>query len=316
MYSLVIPVYGNEGSIPELLEAVEALDRKLDGRLEGVFVVDGSPDRSYELLASRLPACRFRSQLVALSRNFGSFAAIRAGLSEAEGPCFAVMAADLQEPPELVLDFFRALEDEPVDVVIGTRAGRADPALSSLASRIFWGLYRRFVQPEMPPGGVDVFGCSRLVRDRLIALEESNSTLVGLLFWVGFRRKLVPYERRARAHGSSGWTLSKKLRYLSDSIFAFSDLPIRLLIAAGGLGLLVSVGFGSVVLLARLLGWIAVPGYAAIVLTVVFFAALNTFGLGVIGAYVWRAFENTKGRPAAIVMSRTRFPGREAGGSA
>jgi glycosyltransferase involved in cell wall biosynthesis len=307
MYSLVIPVYRNQDSIPELLLVLKGLSQKLERRLEVVFVVDGSPDRSAELLARYLPDCEFRSRLLLLSRNFGSFAAIRAGLAEARGPYFAVMAADLQEPPELLLEFFRSLESEPIDVAIGTRESRDDPVLSRWASQLFWLVYRRLAQREMPPGGVDIFGCNLAFRDHLLQLDEANSTLVGLLFWLGFRRKLIGYERRPRRHGRSAWSLSRKLRYLMDSVFAFSDVPIRLLIVTGAAGLVFSVGFSAVVVVSRISGLIPVPGYAATVLLITFFAALNLFGLGIIGAYVWRAFENTKGRPGVIVMSREEF---------
>lgn len=307
MYSLVIPVYKNEGSIPELLRALEGLAAQLPGELQVVFVVDGSPDRSAEVLERSLAGRAFDARLVLLSRNFGAFAAVRAGLLEARGPLFAVMAADLQEPTELILEFFRVLESEPVDVTIGTRESRDDPLPSRFASRAFWWFYRRFVQAEMPPGGVDVFGCNLVFRDRLAELGESNSTLVGLLFWLGFRRKLIPYQRRARQHGRSAWTFARKLRYLVDSVFAFSDLPVRLLVGLGGLGLVFSVVFGALVLVARMSGLIAVPGYAATVLVITFFAGLNALGLGIIGSYVWRAFENTKGRPQAVVMARTDF---------
>jgi glycosyltransferase involved in cell wall biosynthesis len=311
MYSLVIPVYKNEDSIPDLLRALRKLGEELHQRLEVVFVVDGSPDRSAELLHEALPREAFPSRLVLLSRNFGAFAALRAGLAEAEGPYFAVMAADLQEPPELVLTFFRALESEPIDVVIGRRDGREDPLLSRWASQVFWFFYRRFVQKEMPPGGVDTFGCNLAFRDRLLALRESNSTLVGLLFWLGFRRKLVGYVRQTRHHGRSAWTFSRKLRYLTDSVYAFSDLPIRLLVSVGALGLFFSGIFAVVILISRLTGLITVPGYAATVLAVTFIIALNSFGLGVIGSYVWRAFENTKGRPQSIVMAKFEFNRRE-----
>jgi glycosyltransferase involved in cell wall biosynthesis len=311
MYSLVVPVFKNEGSIPELLGVLAELNEKLGRELEAVLVVDGSPDRCAELLAAELPRQPFRSQLVLLSRNFGAFAAIRTGLAEARGPWFAVMAADLQEPPELVLAFFRALEKEPVDVVIGTRTHRRDPLLSRWSSQLFWFAYRKLVQSEMPPGGVDMFGCNQVFRDRLLALHESNTTLVGLLFWLGFRRKFFPYERRARRHGRSAWTLARRLRYFSDSVFAFSDLPVRFLVLLGGVGLAFSMALSVVVLVARLSGAIPVPGYAGTVLIITFFAALNSFGLGLIGSYLWRAFENTKGRPEAIVMSRARFPERE-----
>jgi glycosyltransferase involved in cell wall biosynthesis len=311
VYSLIVPVYRNEAFLPELLTVLKEMNEALDRRLEAVFVVDGSPDRSAEILRESLPGSGLRSRLVLLSRNFGSFAAIREGLAQAEGPYFAVMAADLQEPPELVLEFFRVLSQEPVDVVLGTRESREDPLLARRASQLFWLLYRRLVQPEMPPGGIDVFGCNGAFRERLLAMEESNTTLVGLILWLGFRRKLVPYRRRPRRHGRSGWTFDRKLRYMMDSIFAFSDLPVRLLVLVGTLGLAFSVIFSAVVLVSRLSGLIPVPGYATTVLVITFFAALNCFGLGVIGSYLWRAFENTKGRPAAVVMSREDFGGED-----
>jgi glycosyltransferase involved in cell wall biosynthesis len=307
VYSLVIPVYNNEGSIHDLLLVLNEMNQKLRGQLEVVFVVDGSPDQSGELLEARLPGCGFSSKLIRLSRNFGSFAAVRAGMEAARGPYFAAMAADLQEPPDLVLEFFRVLESEPVDITVGTRESRDDPLLSRWSSQLFWNVYRRFVQPEMPRGGVDIFGCNLAVRNQLLSLQESNSSLVGLLFWLGFQRKLIGYRRRARRHGRSGWTLRRKIDYLMDSMFAFSDLPIRVLILAGALGLGLSATLGTIVLIGRVSGGISVPGYSATVVTITFFAALNALGLGIIGSYVWRAFENTKQRPQAIVKSRSEF---------
>lgn len=308
-YSLVIPVYRNAGSVPDLLAALRDLHAALGGGLEVVFAVDGSPDDSHALLRDALPGCPFASQLLLLSRNFGSFAAIREGLRVARGRFFAVMAADLQEPPELVLQFFRALEHEPVDVVFGQREGRADPLPSRAAASAFWWVYRKVVQPDVLPGGVDVFGCNGPFREQLLTLAESNSSLVGLLFWMGFRRKAITYTRLVRKHGKSAWTFRKKLKYLVDSVFAFTDLPVRLLTLAGAFGVVASVVIGTIVLTARLLGDIPVPGYTATILVVIFFAALNSLGLGIIGSYVWRAFENTKGRPLAIVMEQRAFAG-------
>ncbi len=309
-YSLVIPVYKNEGSIPELLDAVAGMSRDLDGELETVFVVDGSPDRCYVLLREALPACAFPSQLLLHSRNYGSFAAIRSGLQAARGEYFAVMAADLQEPPELAVSFFRSLAADEADILVGTRESREDPWASRLASGIFWSLYRRFVIPDMPPGGVDMFGCNRQFRDELLQLEESHSSLIGLLFWLGFRRKTVGYHRRGRKHGVSAWTLRKKVTYLMDSIFAFSDLPIRILIAVGMLGLGFALVFGLLVALLRITGVMEVTGYAATVITILFFGGLNAVGLGIIGAYVWRAYGNTQRRPLSVVMRSAVFEGR------
>jgi glycosyltransferase involved in cell wall biosynthesis len=306
MISIVVPVYKNAENIAALVEALAGLHDKLAGELEAVFVVDGSPDDSYQRLEAALEYRPFRAQLLSLSRNFGSFAAIRAGLAAGRGDRFAVLAADLQEPPELILEFDRQLQRGECDIALGLRTRREDPLLSRLSSSLFWNLYRR-IQPEIPKGGVDVFGCSRQVRDQILQLEENNSSLVGLLFWVGFRRAFVPYERRARTAGRSAWTLRKKVRYLSDSIFSFTDRPVRWLMTIGFLGIVASLLGGAAILTAKISGQIPVPGYAATTLVVIFFGALNCFGLGVIGSYVWRTFENTKGRPNYLVASQNTY---------
>lgn len=299
--SLVVPVFGNAETIPTLLDAVAGIDDAIESDLELVVVVDGSPDASHALLRGLLPRYRFRWVLVDLSRNFGSFAAIREGLAVASGDHFAVMAADLQEPPELVVAFERTLRTGDVDVVLGRRDGRsADPWLTRTTSSAYWWSYRRMVQREMPEGGVDVFACTRPVRDLLVSFEEQHSSLVGLLVWSGFRRAEVPYERRPRAHGRSGWSLRKRVRYMADSAFSFSDLPIRVLLAVGVLGFTGLVAVAVVVLVAWAAGVVEVPGYTPLMLTVVGATALIVLAQGVVGAYVWRAYENTKGRPLAV----------------
>lgn len=310
--SLVIPVYKNEGSLPDLMQACSELAAQLDGDLEVVLVVDGSPDNCFAWLEAHLGSQPFASQLLLHSRNFGSFAAIRTGLGAARGRRFAVMAADLQEPISLARQFFETLRANQADVAIGIRENRSDPLLSSLASRSFWWLYRKLVLPEIPPGGVDVFGCNEKVRDELLTLEERNSSLVGQLFWVGFRRVAIPYVRQARQHGESAWTLTKKVRYLLDSVYSFSDLPIRALKWVGGGSAALAVVVSGVVLVARLLGYIEVPGYTPVVLSVMFFGGLNAFGLGLVGEYVWRTFENSKRRPHAISSISREFSPRVA----
>jgi polyisoprenyl-phosphate glycosyltransferase len=310
-FSVVVPVYGNEGSLRQLAARLSDLTAHLDGRLEVVFVIDGSPDRSGEVLVEILPDQRFSSRLVFHSRNFGSFAAIRSGMERASGDFLGVMAADLQEPPELMVEFFSVLAADEADLVVGLRRSRkGDAALSAFSSRLFWALYRRLVQREMPVGGVDVFGCTAAFRDQLVPLQEQHSSLVALTLWLGFRRQTVEYDRQPREHGKSGWTFRRKVKYLSDSVFSFTDLPVRLLLGVGVTGVAVSFVLAVVVLLARLTGAIHVAGYAATTLLIAFFGALNLFGLGIIGAYVWRAFENTKGRPGAVVAGDRAFPGR------
>jgi glycosyltransferase involved in cell wall biosynthesis len=305
-HSLIIPVYRNEEFLPEVLQVVQGFAAQRDGAFEVVFVVDGSPDQSEQWLLDHLPGCDVPSQLIVLSRNFGSFAAVRTGLAAARGKYMAVMAADLQEPPALVTDFFRVLE-KGHDVAVGTRASRDDALAQQIPSRMFWGLYRMLVNPQMPPGGVDMFALTARARDALLALDEAHSSLVAQLYWIGFPRMEVPYDRLARKHGESGWTMRKKITYLLDSIFSFTDIPITVLTLMGFVGTLVFLLVGVGLMAARLLGMIAVPGYTAIMVTMLFSASLILFGLGIVGNYVWRAYENTKRRPLGVVRTRVTF---------
>ena len=311
MLSLVIPVYKNEGSLPRLLQEVGALAPKLPGGLEVVFVVDGSPDDSLRILRERLPAWSVKSRLVELSRNFGAFAAIAAGLAEGTGEYFAVMAADLQEPPELVLSFQREMAEDRADIVLGERQRRDDPMMTAVASQGFWRFFKRFVMPEMPVGGVDVFGCTRAVRDRLVAMREVNTSLVGLLLWLGYRRAFVPYDRRAREDGKSAWTIQKKWRYALDSIFSFSDLPIRVLLILGGVATVGAVIADIVILVCWLMGLIPVLGYTPLMLTITTFGGLTALGLGIVGQYLWLALQNTRNRPSYVVRSVQQFSHEE-----
>lgn len=312
MLTLVIPVYRNEGSIPDLLSELSSMNEELNSALEVVFVIDGSPDRCYEILRDSLPNAAFKSKLVLLSRNFGSFAAIRAGLEVGTGDRFAVMAADLQEPPELVVAMNnRLIEDSSTDVVIGVREGRNDPLFSRLAAGLFWGFYRRYIVPEIPPGGVDVFACSLAFRDALLRLEERHSSLIAQIFWLGYKRQLITYTRQERQHGTSAWTLKKKVNYLMDSVFAFTDLPIRLLTRVGGGTAVLAALFGFLVILSKLIGEITVPGYAVTILSIVFFGSINLFALGIVGSYAWRTYENTKQRPLNVVLNTHEFMGKQ-----
>jgi glycosyltransferase involved in cell wall biosynthesis len=307
-YSVVVPVYRNEETLDALVELLDGLAERVEGPLEAVFVVDGSPDGSLARLRELLRrGRRFESQLIALSRNFGSFSAIKAGLAEARGDVVAVMAADLQEPVSLIEDFFAALASEDYDVAVGVRTGRNDPASRTAASRLFWWLYRKLVQPEIPPGGVDVFACKRDVAQQLGQLEESHTSLVGLLYWLGFRRVEVPYVRQARPAGKSAWSLRKRVRYLQDSIYSFTSLPIAVITVVGGLGVIGSLSYAAVVFGFWAAGSIDVEGYTPLMLALLFIASSVLLALGIVGSYVWRTYENSKGRPTAVTMSHEQF---------
>lgn len=306
-YSLIIPVYNNSASLNELVKRCGDLAQKLKHPFEAIFVVDGSPDDSFVKLQGFLEKAPFESQLVLLSKNFGSFRAIQHGMSIARGDYFAITTADLQDPIELAEQFFRELEAGECDVIIGSREAREDPLMTRLFSSLFWWTFRKLANADTPPGGVDLFGGNKKVRELISGLSEANTSLVGLVLWIGFRRKVISYRRSERMHGKSAWSFRKRFRYLADSLYSFSDLPIRLLISIGLVSLLGAVVFALAVIAAKITGAIAVPGYAATVLAITFFGGINSLGLGLIGGYTWRAYENTKSRPNAIAMLHQKY---------
>ncbi len=307
LYSLIVPVYKNEANVLSLLGRVEELYRCLDKRLEAIFIVDASPDQSYKLLRDKLAAQEFPAELINLARNCGSALAVRMGLSIAGGKYFAVMSADLQEPAELIISLFTTLRNDAADIAIGVRTGRDDPLCSKMSAILFWKIYNKLVQSDMPPGGVDTFCINQKVKNALMCLNESNSSLVGQIIWLGFRRKEIPYKRRAREIGESSWSVHRKLKYMLDSVFSFTDLPIAIITSLGILGLCFSVIVGSGAFLMWYVGDIPVKGYTTLLLVLLFSLSLVLISLGVIGNYVWRAFENTKNRPLFVVMEREKF---------
>lgn len=299
VYSLVVPIYKSALGLPPLFVELTKMDEALGNRLEVIFVIDGSPDNSGSVILNTSHA--FKSRTVFHSRNFGAFMAIRTGMEHASGDFVAAMAADLQEPPGLILEFFKILSSGQADITFGQRMSRQDPPLTKLFSNVFWGAYRRFVLPDMPKGGVDVFAGNRDVVNAVLAIEEPNSSLVTQLFWVGFRRQFVPYERKAREHGKSAWNFSRRFRYLMDSVFSYTDLPIMVLLWVGVIGCAISLTGGVVTLFGRMMGYITEPGYTTLVLLTMFFGSLILSVQGIIGCYVWRALENTKRRPLRFV---------------
>lgn len=300
-YSVIVPVYKNEDSIERLRNNLESLSSKIQQSLEVIFVVDGSPDKSYEILKKLLPQLQFKAKLIIHSKNFGSFAAIKSGLKNTDSDFSATYAADCQEPIGLIEDFFASLEDEEIDIVFGTRKSREDRFWTKFFSNFFWSIYRVFVDSDMPKGGVDTFGCTKGFREELIKLEESRSSLIALAYWLGFERKTIEYHRFSRQEGRSAWSWRKKINYLLDSLFSFTDLPIKVLLVSGVFGILLSFVLGILVLVLRLIGDIEIPGYSPTILLILFFGALNIFGLGLVGSYSWRAYENSKNRPSAII---------------
>lgn len=308
-YSIVIPVYNNEKTLEAVCDRINWISEQFDDGVEAVFVVDGSPDNSWVTLSRILQSnSNFSAQILMHSRNFGSFSAIATGLAAARGEYLAVMAADLQEPAELLVEFFNELDNGEVQIVVGVREDRNDTRMSTLSSNAFWKTYRLMVNREIPSGGVDIFGCTRTVAQQLVELREARSSLIGLLYWLGYARKEIPYVRLERTDGEkSGWSFRRKLRYMSDSIFSFTSLPIDILLGIGFVGTLGSLALAMFLVIGRLSGKIEVPGFTALMVVVLVSTSLILLALGIVGTYLWRVFENVKGRPLSIVSKRIEF---------
>lgn len=306
-YSVVVPIYGNRDSLAALVDRLLAMNEARGGGLEGVFVVDGSPDDSLEVLREVLASSPLEAQVLSHSRNFGSAAAVRSGLAVARGDFVAVMAADLQEPTEVVNSFFDLLAAGECDIALGQRMGRDDPATSSAMANVYWRFYQRFINSEIPIGGVDIFGCTRAIATRILAFPETHTSLIALLYWLGYRRRYVAYTRQARHSGKSGWTFRRKVRQLFDSIYAFTDLPIILLQVIGVVGTFLSLLIGLIIFLAWLFGGIQQPGYTPIMIAIAGSTSALLLALGVVGSYVWRTYENSKRRPLELVATHEYF---------
>jgi polyisoprenyl-phosphate glycosyltransferase len=300
--SVVVPVYYNAPSLPLLIERLSDVAAQLQQHtFEFVFVDDGSGDDSYAVLAeqSRRDA---RVRGLRLSRNFGSNAAILAGLSYAQGDALIVIAADLQDPPELIPELVREWEDGN-EVVLAARRSRQDPLSTRLLGSLFNRLFHRFVFRDWPIQGCDFMLVSRRVAEILVRTAEKNSYIFGQVLWVGFRRSIVFYDRQERQHGGSRWTLPRKIKYFVDAFTAFSYLPVR---AASVLGLLLALtGFiyAALVVVLRLLNIIQEPGFSALMVVVLVAAGVQLVVVGLLGEYLWRVLEESRRRPVFIVAA-------------
>jgi dolichol-phosphate mannosyltransferase len=240
-------------------------------------------------------------RVVRLSRNFGSFTAIRAGLDFASGTdCVAVISADLQDPPEhlaAMLDAWRAGNK----VVLAVRRRRDDRLTVRLFASLYYRLVRRWALPEMPPGGFDFFLVDRQVADVLCQFQERNTSLVGLVLWLGFRKAILPYDRQARPFGQSMWSFRKKLSYFVDTFVAFTVAPLRIASAVGMSASVLSFAWCAfVVLQAAFLGR-PFPGWTSLMAVVCFLGGIQLLSLGIIGEYLWRNLEESRRRPLYLI---------------
>ena len=298
---MVVPVYFNEGSLKALHQRLNEIASTLIDRgisLEMVFVDDGSGDSSFSILRE-IAAADSRVRVVRHARNFGSFPAIKTGLSVASGDCAVTLSADLQDPPELLLDMVARWQDGE-KFVIAVRASREDPLGSRMFSAAYYRILRWLVIPDYPPGGFDFMLVDRLCVPYLLSGPKSvNLNLYA--YWLGFKPSILPYDRLVREHGKSRWTLRKKVNLFVDTITGFSVRPIRIMSVFGLGTAALSFLYGLYVVLQTLLVGSTQPGFPTLAALVSFFSGLIIFMLGMIGEYLWRIFDAVNRKPEAVI---------------
>ena len=298
--SLVIPVYYNEKNLNPLYEdIVKKLYHVKDIDWEIVMVNDGSKDNSYQVM-KELSKKDKRIKIISLSRNFGSHAAVLCGLANCTGDCAVVKAADLQEPTELVLEMIESWRAGN-NVVLAVREGREEKASQTFFSNMYYRMVRKFALPEMPKSGFDVYLVDRKVINVLKNLDESNSALTGQILWSGFRTDKVYYTRLERKIGKSTWTLKKKIKLVSDTLFSFSNLPITLVSLVGFFSCAGALLWALIVFIYKMLDKIEVSGWTTLFIFNLFSFGIIMLTLGILGEYLWRTFDSSRKRPTYII---------------
>jgi polyisoprenyl-phosphate glycosyltransferase len=301
LITVVIPVYHNESSITPLFERLAKVEQSLRDvsiDLEIIAVEDGSSDNSFAAL-KQIQTQRPNTKIIRHTRNFGSISAIRTGLRFGKGSAYVILAADLQDPPELILDMAKAWKLGS-KFVICERSTRDDPLASKIFSRLFYVILRKFIIRDYPKGGFDL---SLFDADLLPSiLDSSKSTYIPvLLWWLGYEPHVIEYGRVKRLHGKSQWTFSKKVSAFLDIMFTFSYFPIRLLLASGTIITIFSFSYGFFIFINAINQNVPVPGFATISIFLSFISGTFFLAIGILGEYISKVFQQLNGRPDAVV---------------
>jgi glycosyltransferase involved in cell wall biosynthesis len=301
LISVIVPAMNEQDNVRPFYDAVKAVTDSLpDFQWEMLFVDDGSTDATLErilVLRERDP----RVSVIRLSRNFGSYAAIKAGFDYAHGDACISISADLQDPPELFRSF-TARWQEGYHIVWGVREGRDDPWSKRVLASLFYRLVRRLALADLPDHGMDCGLFDRKVVDTFRRIRDKNSITFMTIYWMGFRQARIPYHRQSRRFGETKWPVGKRIKAAMDVITAFSFLPVRL---SSYLGLTISIValIGAVIVLFnKLVLGIGEWGWPSLMVTVLLLGGIQMLTLGIIGEYLWRISNEVRDRPQYIVM--------------
>jgi dolichol-phosphate mannosyltransferase len=309
-YSIVIPLYDEEGIIPLLVERLQQIMSELDGPAEVVMVDDGSKDATYQLVTAAT-ADDPRFKLIQFSRNFGHQMAITAGMDASSGDAVIIMDADLQDPPYVILQMIEKWQ-EGYEIVYGLRKHREGERLFKTASAsMFYGLLHRIADVDTPTDVGDFRLVDRKALDAFLQMRENNRYVRGMFSWVGFRQAAVPYTREERAVGTTHYTLRKMIKLASNGIMGFSTAPLRLALGTGAFLAFAAVIYGMVAIGLKLAGVGLVPGYASLLFVITFLSGIQLIVMGMVGLYVGRIYDEAKGRPLYVVRETQGFDSGE-----
>jgi glycosyltransferase involved in cell wall biosynthesis len=302
--SVVVAAYNEEGNLPLLYERAVALDWKTLGmEPEFVFVDDHSSDGTAGILSS-IAAKDPRVKVLRFSKNFGSHKAFTAGLEHSTGDAAVILAGDLQDPPETI-PMLVAKWREGARVVWAVRGDREGESLSTvLFSRMYYFLMQKFSEVHPPKKGADFLLVDRLVVAELRAAPEKHTSLLSLIQWMGFDQAEITYTKAARMSGRSKWTLRKKLKLAIDSFVSFSYFPLRLASACGMIFALSGFLYAGVTAIRAVTMGSPVQGWASLMCVLLIVSGVQLIMLGIVGEYLWRTFDEARGRPRYIIEKR------------
>lgn len=298
--SVVIPIYNEEANIESLYHRLRGVLDPMQLRYELVFVNDGSRDQSLNLIRA-LAARDQQVRYINFSRNFGHQIAVTAGLDRVEGQAVVIIDADLQDPPELIPELYAKLREGYEVVYARRRSRQGESQAKKLTAKLFYRLLARITHIEIPVDTGDFRIMSRKVVLALRQMPEQNKFIRGQISWIGYRQTFIEYDRAERAGGVTGYTYSKMLRFALDGITAFSDVPLK---AATVSGFLVS-GLSFLVMLytlySRFVSRSYEPGWASLMISILFLGGVQLIAIGIIGEYLARLGANVRQRPLYIV---------------
>lgn len=305
--SIVVPCYNEEETIRPFLAETQKVEQTMADQLvfDYIFVNDGSKDKTLDVL--RQVSAEFDNvHYLSFSRNFGKEAGLLAGLEEADGDLVTVMDADLQDPPEMLIDMYQKIQ-EGYDVVGTRRADRkGEPPIRSFFAKMFYKIINTVSDTEMVDGARDFRLMTRQVIDSILELNEVNRFSKGIFAWVGYDVTYLPYENRERVAGETSWNFWSLLRYSIDGFVNFSEAPLNLAIWAGIFSFVASIIGVLFVVIRKLTVGGSIAGWASLVSIILFLGGLQLLALGIIGKYLAKVFLETKKRPVYIIKEKSK----------